>query len=224
MEVSSKVLKPWANEVTLTLIDTAFALNGRYGTFGPTSIIGSGSDTQSIQVIPSFGTTLTSKNETWKWAGFIGEYVAIHSPDWTFYEEKRILTLQAGVINLDAPLSSAPPAGYFVDQPRYPTTTDPNDHAKWKRLHTYFTPTVTIVGSSARDRFDVSSIDASKFLPGLPVYIHDDNYTNKSSDLIVSSITGTTVFLRLKAGFDIVAGMKIELIGFKDGGLPYRYV
>jgi hypothetical protein len=70
----------------------------------------------------------------------------------------------------------------------------------------------------------VSSIDASKFLPGLPVYIHDDNYTNKSSDLIVSSITGTTVFLRLKAGFDIVAGMKIELIGFKDGGLPYRYV
>lgn len=222
MEVTSKRLQPWSNEVILTLTDTSFALNGRYGLIGPSSVLTAGT-VDYLYLAVSFGTSVQGlTDETWKWKAYLGEYIAVRSDDWSYYEERRILRLEENIIVLDQALSAPPAAGYFVDVPKYPDTTDVADMKSWKRITTFINPTVSIVSSTARDRFTVDPGEIAHFQEGAVVMVHDDAYNFKSDDFVVDSIVSNTVILNKALPFDMAAGFKVELIGFKDGGLPYR--
>lgn len=225
MEVTKKDIQLASSTIKLTFSDTSFSVNGRYGTIGPSSKIGAGSSAVVINVIPSYSTLLTLKPETWKWTSFIGETVAVRSPDWEFYQEVRIQSLTDTSIVLDTPLSEVPVSGFIVDMPRYPDDANPETLAKWKRAHTFTNPQVIItdVGSD-RYRLPIDAGDASKFLVGCVLSVHSHDYSVLSDDMVVREIDGDEIVLTTPLPFDVEEGFEIDLIGFKDGGQPYRLI
>lgn len=229
MEVVDKQDSPWSNESTLKLLDTSYAINGRYGTIAPASMVEAGSTSDTISLKKSFETKLGTNEEGFKWSKWVGETVAIRSQDWTQYGEKRIQYIDspsAGItrIFLDSALSFTPAENYVMAPPKYGTGTDPVLNAKWKRNHVYLNPSVLITGtSSSLSSFPVSSADAALFSVGSIVKIHNSDYSSSSDDMEVLSIVGTTVTMKKPISFAVTAGMRVDLIGFKDGGLPYRW-
>jgi hypothetical protein len=79
-----------------------------------------------------------------------------------------------------------------------------------------------VVSGISPTQFTVSVSDASKIFPGLPVKIHNNNYSIESVEATVDTVVGVTVTLQSSLGFTPAAGQKIELIGFRDLSGPYR--
>jgi len=233
MEVVNKKLDI-RGQVSLSLLDTGFGLDGRFSTISPNSFIGAGSSTTSIVLTASFGTG-EFQVERLKWQNFIGEEIRIRNEDFTFDEVTTLVQFDPGSINrivVSPAISLAPPEGYLVDLPEYPDTENSEDRRKMKTIHGFFDPQVIIVSAPNDTSFVVSVSDIDKFLVDAYVIIHNDDFTDSSTlgsndeDLQVLSVdTGTnTVTLTGSMGFTPSSGYRVNLIGFKDGGLPYRLI
>ncbi len=225
MEIGNKEMDFESGNIKLTLIDTAFNLDGRFGTIGPASKVDTGATTTNVPIKRSFGTNeLTQENA--KWQSFIGENIRVRSPDLTFDEEVklvRFLPTQENVIEVDPPLSSAPLENYVVDMPVY----DPSDTASnrlWKTIHCYATPQVDVTSGTSTTQFDVGAGDIGKFFVGGFIRIHNDDFSRDSGDTSIVDITGTTITSKGDLGFTPAVGDRVELIGFGDKGKPYRII
>ena len=58
--------------IDLTLVDTNYSTEGRYGIFSPASIVGVGSTPTELVITSSYGTA-AYEIEKDKWTGYIGE-------------------------------------------------------------------------------------------------------------------------------------------------------
>lgn len=224
MSVYNKTIRPWANEVTLTLIDTSFSVNARYGTLAPASTVTTGSTAAGVLLAVSSDTNLIAGDEASKWNAYIGQTVAVRSADWTNYDEKRILNLDTNMIILESDLSFTPAAGDIVEPPLYPAGVDPEEQKIWKLRHCFLNATVDIVGTApSADRFEVDPSDIAKFIAGAVVILHNADYSELSEEKIIDSISGNFVILTTDVSFIPDADHVVELIGYEDGGQPYRW-
>lgn len=227
-EVVNKTLNLKNGEATVDLLATNFELDGRYGVISPSSIVDAGSSTTEIKIRDSFSTTSPSIEKT-KWMPYIGEKIYVHSTDYTVGEEVTLTGFSTSddyKMQVDPALSFTPSSGYIVDIPYYPTSTDATVNAKYKLLHCFFDPQIPIVSGTSSVEFDVSISDAAKIFVGSIILVHDEGYTTVSPEVVVTNITGTTITVDQSLTFTPNGGgiEFVELVGFKDEGLPYRII
>lgn len=220
MRVLNKNLDLIGNKVTLSLESTIFKSNGRYGTISPSSNTKGGSTTSLINLAQSYGNTTEYEKE--KWTRYIGEKVRIRSNDWTISDTTTLLGVDTILDQLIVePIPMAPLSGFIVDPPKYDDS-DPIEMALWKSLHVFLNPSVSIVSASDDYNFTVDPSDIDKFLINATVKIRNTDLSEVSEELKVTEINTNTITVDSTIGFTPDSSHTIELIGFKDGGQPYR--
>lgn len=220
-EVINKSLDIKTAEVVITLLQTSFDSQGRYGLVAPSTKISSGSTTTKIYFKLGYYAT-TINNERKKWTDFIGEQIRITNADYSFDETVTLVSLsetEPNVMNVTA-LSSAPLEDYVIDLADYDDTSSLLQ-TKQKLIYCHFNPQLEVVSGTSSTVFEVSAGDAAKMSIGQMINIHSNDYVTDSVDVEVLNITGTTITTD-DIGFTPSAGQKIELVGFLDGGKPYR--
>ena len=233
----SRGLKPRIFEVTnlskntkgtpirLTLLDTAYSLNGRYGVISPSSKIGTGSTTTVLNLKKSYGTLLSTRSENYKWRNLVGARLRIRSVDYTFDEERVLNSLNPlndDSIILDTPLSLVPLENYIVDIVNYPQNANAEDQALSKTLYVFYNSQSVVLTGISQTQFTVDVGSLPDFAVGYLVYTHDKNYNNKSVERTITDITGTTITVNDALGYVPAVGDKVEILGWPDGGSGYR--
>lgn len=233
-EVISRTLKPQSGNASLVLLSSlGYTIDQRYATIAPSSIVGAGSTTATVVITDSFG-ALYPGDEPKKWDNLIGCTIVVHDAAWTYQSTATLLGFDTATpykMLLDRALSFTPSAGDIVDVDSYGTGTDPNYDKSAKLFYAFQTPTLTVVSGIDQSNFTVSSGDAAKLNVGQPITLHNADYSllpdgvnTVSPEVVVNTISGTTITVKTPIGFVPVAGQKIEGVGFKDGGSPYRFI
>jgi hypothetical protein len=128
---------------------------------------------------------------------------------------------------LDDPVPFPVLDDYIVDIAQYPDNDDPEDQQMAKRIFVYTNPTVEVLAGISDTQFTVAGLDADKFLEGAILLVRgtgDEKWDIVSPEVRVTDVTGSTITVNSSLGFTPAAGYEIDLIGFKDGGAPYRYL
>lgn len=226
-EVQNKSFSLTGKTVKLTLVDTVYSLNGRYGVISPSSIIDVGSTSSRIILKPSYGDLVTEDVPTNKWINYIGENILIRSNDWSVQEVVTILGIDPANPNallLDPALSFTPSENMIADTPRYPSNTNVEDQALYKAAHVSWNKQLDVLAGISQTQFTISLSDVGYVEVGFSIFIHNRDYSIASSVAIVSDVTGQTVTVNSALGIVPSVGQKIELLGFHDGGKPYLWL
>ena len=226
-EVINKVANTKGTPIRLTLLDTAYSLNGRYGVISPSSKLRAGSSTTVLRLKKSYGTNLSTRSEGYKWRNLIGAKVKIRSVDYAYLEERTIESLNPtddDSIIITPALPTAPLENYVVDIVDYPQNTNPEDQAISKALYVFWNNQIEVVSGISQTQFTVGLSSLVDIKTGYIVRIHNKDYSNYSSEQIVTDVTGTTITVGADLGYVPAAGDKIELLGYMDDGKPYRWL
>lgn len=222
-EVVNKKLDLRTGDVTLDILSTNFEIDGRYGIISPSSLVVSGG-TDHVIIKDSFSTVSPNKEKD-KWIDYINEKIYIHNADYSIAEEIKFIGFDPQndyKMLFDGNLSFTPGLDYVVDVPFYGDFTDNKINSKIKLLHCFFDPQLTVLNPVSQTVFDVS--DISKVFVGSILRVHNYDYSVDSIEVVVSDITGSTVTVNKALGFVPSIGYFIDLVGFKDKGLAYRYI
>jgi len=225
-EVVNKKLNVKTGDISLDLLSTAFNLDGRYGVMSPATKVASGSTTSVINIKDSFS-TLSPDLEREKWSDYIGETVLFHSVDWSYQEQTVLVGFSPGddyKMIVNPPLSAPPLEDYIIDIALYGNTTDKTVNEKYKLIHCYIEPQVSVASGSSSTVFDVDGGDIGKFFVGSILRVHDFDYSDDSPEVRILTIVGNTITVDAALGFTPNNTHYIDLIGFIDEGLPYRYI
>lgn len=226
-EVQNKSFSLTGKTIKLSLVDTVYSLDGRYGVISPSSVIGVGSTTTKIVLVQSYSDTLFNSLPTTKWINYIGEKVLVRTKDWTTESLVTITSVNpanTSELFIDPPLSSAPGAGMILDSPGYPSNTDPDDQALYKAAHVSFNKQLEVVSGVSVTQFNINISDVGFVKPGFLIFIHNKDYSVSSNTVKVSTVVGTLVTVVTTLGITPASGNKIELLGFPDGGVPYLWL
>lgn len=226
MEVIDRALDIRSGQVSLTLqTGIGASLEDRFATVAPSSRVTAGSSAARVQITESFGEIFPAR-EFDKWTDYVGLRVRVHSQDYTRDEETTFIGFAADnarAILLDPPLSFTPQAGDIVDLADYPDTEDANDQKVAKLVHCYLTKQISVLAGINQTQFTANIADAQR-LVGSTIVVHSDDWTQLSDEVAVAEVSGTTVTVSAPLGFTPTAGMKVDLVSFKDGGGPYRWI
>ena len=213
-------------DVRLTILETNYGINARYGIFAPASILAGGSSANLLRLTRSYGTIETDL-ETEKWVNYIGQKVKVRDEAFTFEEE----TVITGISDDGTGLVISPSvtnfgAGLIVEPANYAGSANNSNYNKWKSIHCFFNPQVEVLSGIDESNFTVNVLDQDKFLVGQPIRIHNNDFTIDSGDteFIISEVTGNQITVNKPLPFTPASGQFIELIGFQDGGRPYAWV
>jgi len=226
-EVQSKTWNISGQPVQLYLVDTAFSLNGRYGIVSPSSIVKAGSTTTNLKLNKSYGYALNTNTEGSKYQNLLGYKFKVRSVDHSFSEVVTITAIDpadSNAVLIDPPLSVAPPAGYILEVANYSTSLDPEDQSLIKSMFVFWNNQVKIVSGISMTQFTVSLSDVADMKVGQVLLVHDRTYSTKSPEVLITDITGTTVTVASSLGFVPSLDDDVELLGFVDGGQPYRFI
>lgn len=224
-EITNKSLNIVNGKIQLDITDTSFGLDGRFGTIGPSSLVDVGSSLSEIKIKKSFGTTAT-QTEKEKWVDYFEQNVLIRSPDFSFAHERKLVRFSSSnnsIMVIDPALPSVPQENYIIEMAHYPTSSEAKVGALWKTVHCFMNPEVLVVSSASNFSLEVAALDTPKFFVGSIIRVHNYDYTSDSGDVVVTEIVGNTITVNQDLGYTPNAGDIINLIGFPDQGLPYRY-
>jgi hypothetical protein len=221
-EVINKTVNIKQGNCKFTLINSNYSTEYRYGVISPSSRTTSGSTTTKLNLTPSYGTTLYSYTEEWKWRDYVGQQVLVRSDDYTtYYQITNIAAVGTNFLTV-TPLPSAPPAGYVVEVPPYPAGSNPTDNELYKKNFAFFDPTVQIV-SATSTTIKVGPSDIFKFVVGGIIIAHDYSWTYFTNRPRIVQVLGNTIYLSAPLSTVPSVGHYIDLIGFPDGGAPYAW-
>lgn len=214
--------------VTLGLVAGVGAeATDRYATISPSSKVREGSTRSEIIIGDSYGAVFPM-NERLKWIDYIGQKILIHSDDWSFSEEvtfRGFSETNRNALVIEPELSVDPLPSFIVDIPHYPDDPDPTAGQIYKVIHAHLTPTVTVVSGVDSESFTVPAKDMPKFKAGQFVRVHKEDYSQDSGDIEVISVVAETNTVTVEdMGYTPEEGDLVDLIGFPDGGGPYRWV
>jgi len=233
MEVINRKLNLKTGNLSYELLDTAAGADGNYGVISPNSFIDAGSTTTEIFLKRSFATG-EFEFEREKWTNFVGEEILIRSQDWSFQEVVTLVKLSDSslfALEVTPALSVAPSEDYVVDLPYYPDTANQDDRRLMKSIHCFWTPRVTITAASPNNfRFTVDVSDIDKFLVDAFVRVHSVDFSDDSVESALDDdaqiVEVDTILNQIVVDRDLSftpqLNDQVDLIGFKDGGLPYR--
>jgi hypothetical protein len=220
VEIINKSVDIFTGKTVLSLLDSSYDLDARYGIISPSSIIGSGATTTVIPLDLSFSVG-EFEREVDKWEPFVGRRLRVRSLDYSFDEITTIRGISesaSSTIIIDA-LPSAPLEGFIVEVPEYSL---PSGDTLYKDLFVYANPSTIITNVISQSEFDVD--DAAKLFVGAPVYILSSTLDSFDQENVeIDAINGVTVTLNKPIVGNITTGARVELVGFIDGA-PYRII
>lgn len=226
-DILNKTITPETGEVKLVLMDSAYSVNNaRYGVISPSSLIGVGSTTDNLKLKKSFDLEGSATNENVKWRDIIGIKIVVHTEDWTTSGETYITGINPSdpnALQVEPPLAFAATEDMIVDIAPYPDNDNPEDDAIAKAIYVFTNPTVAVVSGVDNFSFNVDISEVPLFKAGKVLIVHNEDYTILSPEVKVLSVVGTLITVDADLGFTAVSGQEVELIGYKDGGAPYRY-
>ena len=224
LEVVDRTLDLKTGQTSLKLVTgIGTNLTDRFGTIAPSSLISAtGTTTTRLKLKTSFGSTVQAD----KWADYAGQQVVVRSSDYSISEEVtfvQFVETEDDVMEVTPALSFTPPEDYVVELPSYPNTTDSSDAAIYKMIHSFHTPTLTVVVGSTPLIVNLSVSDAAKCTVGQFVIVHNADYSIASDEVEIEVVGPNSITLKDSLGFSPAAGLKVDLVGFIDGGGPYRF-
>lgn len=225
-EVVDKSINLKTGECVFTLLSTGFDIGSRFGGISPSTEVATGSTTTEVFIRPTYGNT-TLKQERSKWKNLIGEKINIHNDDYSYSETvtlDRLSPANEAIFEVTPSLAVAPTDGYFIDIAAYPAGTDVSENKNLKSVYTFIDPYSEVDSGTSDTVFDVVTGDGTKFNIGLPVLIHNLDWSIVSNEVKVLTVVGDTITVDAALGFTPSAGQIIELIGFPDLGQPYKMV
>jgi hypothetical protein len=203
------------------------SISDRYATIAPASELLAGSNSTLLKLTNSFGSQFPGQEHV-KWDDYLGLRGLVHTQDWGIAATCIMESFSSTNPNdmIVSGLSFSPSAGCILEVDRYPLSTDPTDQQIIKQIHCFCDASVTATSGISDTQFMVDAADIDKFVLGLPVSVHNDDYSIISVEQNVSNIdTGTNIVtVAGSLGFAPSAGNVAELIGFPDGGGPYRFL
>jgi hypothetical protein len=222
-EITNKRFNWRTGQVRLTLTDSSFNLQIRYGVFSPASKIVSATQSSAI-IQDSYGTAFPRKERD-KWEFYINRQIKLVSPD---FETSEVTTLLGFNPSNDYEMlfetvSVLPTSGWYVRIPNYEEITQ-FQSGIFKQIHVFWTPQVEVTSVVSTTVIEVA--DVSKFFVGSVVRIHSDDFSfDTGFDAIeVTEISGNEITLAEPVS-GVLAGHKIDLIGFvSDSGAAYAWV
>lgn len=221
-EVSLDIVQ--GNVAVTFLGGLGFNIIDRFATIAPSSqCSATGSNTTQVRIVPSYG-QFFGANEWKKWEDYVGTNIAVHTYDYTTYEEVTLVSLDAGnpnILNVSPALSFTPNATHIVDLANYPTSTDPFDQEIQKIIHCFSGRTVPIVSGISNTQFTVNAGDIDFFIVGRYIEVRTANWSTISPEVLITDVTGTTVTVE-NMGFTPNNTYKAELVAWYDGRGPYR--
>lgn len=222
-EIIDKKMDIKTGRVDVTLLDTSYLTDGRYGIMSPSSTIGVGSTTTALVITDSFSTAFPEIEKN-KWIPYIGENIFIHSDDWSVSYTSKVLGFTSNYVMNISPIASSVPSGYVVDIANYPSTTVASDNRNLKNTFVFTNPSVQVVTGVSATQFTVSGGDVSKLLVGAQIMLHNTAWSSSSSDVRITAVTGSTITVNTTLGFTPTSDYTVELIGFPDSGSSYRFL
>jgi hypothetical protein len=205
------------------LSSPGYQVTDRFGGIAPSSQLDVGSTTSQVILKDSFG-ALYPGAEWKKWEPILGDSVVIRSSDYSIQYITTIISfdpIDPNKVVVNPALPLAPPANYVMELDQY-AEPNPAVNQKSKLLFQYIDPTLTVTSGVSTTQFNVSSGDALKVVPGLPVSIHNADFSIQSSEATVDTVVGTLVTLKTAIEFIPSAGQLVELVGFLDNLGAYR--
>ena len=221
MQVVNKDMSVKGEAVTLSLLDTAFVTDARFGVIAPSSRVRNGS--MSNKLMLEGITNDSSDSEKNKWAQYEGEKIRIFNSDYsidTMCEIESFDSVNPRCVYLKDDLAFTPDNTFTISAPLYDETST-KKQTIFKRLHCSINPTVQVESSISDTQFIVPALHQDKFTKGKILSIHNSDYT-ESKEINVMEVVGATVTVSSSLGFTPNDTHSIDLIGFKDDGLPYR--
>lgn len=224
-EVVDKRMDIKSGKVDLTIVDTSYLIDGRYGIFSPSSIIGTGSTTSEIVITDSYGTTSPDIEKN-KWVPYIGMNILIRNIDWSTTYDSKIIGFDPSdpYTMLISPIGMAPTAGMIIDIAQYPSSTDSYLNRVYKNVFVFSDTSVDVTAGVSDTEFTIGAGDVSKFLVGAQIMLHNEDWSVTSPEVRVAEINGSNIVVNTGLGFTPTSVFNVELIGFKDGGNSYRYL
>jgi hypothetical protein len=223
LEVVDRSLDLKSGQTSLRLVaGLASQLSDRFGTVSPSSaLLGTSTNTLLRMETASFN----SSDQTTKWADYVGQNVTVHSPDYSVSGTTTFTGFSATIPNameVFPALGFVPAAGYIVEIEAYPATTDADQNALYKIIHAFQDPTLSVLAGSTSTVIQLSSGDAAKCTAGQNVIVHNADYSIMSEEIAILAVGGTSITLTDSLGFTPSTAEVVDLIGFIDGGGPYR--
>jgi hypothetical protein len=198
-------------------------LTDRYGTISPSSKIqASGTTTTRLRLKSSYGATTQSS----KWGDYVGQQVVVHSPDWSVSGTTTFTQFSVTLpdtMEVSPALAFTPLENYEVDIISYPNTTTSTDAQLYKMIHSFFDPTLAVAAGSTPTVVQLSMADAAKCTAGQFVIVRNATWSIASVETKIASVGATSITLETSLGFTPALGQFVDLVGFIDGGGPYRF-
>jgi hypothetical protein len=225
-EVINKSLNVKNGRIKLSLLNTNYEINARYGVFSLASNITSFPSTTSIKIAKTLDTG-EYINESDKWLDFIGSNIRIRSTDYVEDYTTVLLDVSSSnnkVLEFQDPITHDNTKRYVVEIPLYNDTDDAID-AEYKLQFSHMVAQVKITGVTDDKTFDVD--EPGKLFVGSRVYVHSKNYQDDSfdaDDIVIESIVGNTVTLSDDLAFTPQVDYLVDASDFQDGGFAYRLI
>jgi hypothetical protein len=207
-------------------MSTIFEVDGRYATISPSSKLKTGSTSTQLFLAKS-QSRAEETNEKGKWDQYIDQEIMVRSPDWNVVGHSKILALNPinDALDIHPPLPFTLQPGYIVESPRYDDSSAAS-MSFWKRVHAYINPMVKVVALISPKILEVSAQDIEKFWVGSVLSVHTPDFSSISKEVTVKEIDHGSHRITVSADLSYTVGPNdhIELIGFKDKGMPYRII
>ncbi|MBT8187844.1 MAG: hypothetical protein KJO73_09150, partial [Croceitalea sp.] len=111
----------------------------------------------------------------------------------------------------------------IIETTDYPDNTDQDDQALWKDTYVYFNPRLTITSVIDDNNFEVSAADFAKLRVGAFLQVHSPDFSDISQEVTVSGLDSNIVTTNVALDYTPSINDQVDLVGFLDGGYPFRY-
>jgi hypothetical protein len=213
-------------QLTLMTSQNVWFPTDRFAAIAPSSILSGASTINQLTITDSYGPKYPNQ-EYLKWQPYIGCRIWMHNASYSVSDTGgTFLGFAPGnnyQLNVSG-FSNTPAAGYILEVLPYINSTQTSNQAVAKAANVYMNPTLTVVSGISSTQFTVSSGDAALVQKGINVIVHTSSYSTTSTEVAVASVSGTTVTVASSLGFTPSAGQLVDLVGFPDGGQPYRWI
>lgn len=238
MQVINRTIDYLSGRIKFVLLDTNYSIFARYGVVSPSSSVVSITDSGEFCTQPVCD---TPDSEFDTWCPFINRKLKVSLPDCVYSEEVTLskITLDGKLQFIPAPTLPSFPIGNGLDHclyrefsesdliisvADYPKNDDPLDGEICKDTYVFFNPQVTVVNAIDDCTLEVSSDDICHISIGSIIQVNSPDYSNFSQEVNVTEINSNTIKLSSNLNYTPSIGDEIRLIGFTDGGFPYRII
>lgn len=222
-EIINKSISVESGKILLTILETGFAVDGRFAVISPSSTVRTGS-TQTIIKLNKFLDIGEYSYEGEKWQNWIGAKVIVRSEDFSFCEIVDLISIPISDFNSIevSELSQVPTTGMIIELANYDDQPQSEISEKLKIKYAFLMERQFVTSQINQTSFE-SGIGG--LVVGQNINVHSPDYSEDSQKVEILDITGNIITVGDDLGFSPDVGYEIEALDFAiDSGDGYRYL